>query len=46
MTQEGVSRSVFPMNGERHDLEVWALLADEWAGGEQFGQGGRTPPMR
>lgn len=30
MTHEGVLRSAFPMNGERHDLEVWSLLADEW----------------
>ncbi|MFF9690576.1 GNAT family N-acetyltransferase [Streptomyces sp. NPDC014623] len=34
MTREGVLRSVFPMDGVRHDLEVWALLADEWAGSE------------
>jgi ribosomal-protein-serine acetyltransferase len=30
MTHEGVLRSVFRMNGVRHDLEVWAVLADEW----------------
>ncbi|MGH3392207.1 MAG: GNAT family N-acetyltransferase [Actinomadura sp.] len=32
MTHEGVLRSVFPMNGVRHDLEVWSMLADEWTG--------------
>jgi ribosomal-protein-serine acetyltransferase len=30
MTREGLLRSTFPMNGERHDAEVWAVLADEW----------------
>ncbi|MDT0345612.1 GNAT family N-acetyltransferase [Streptomyces litchfieldiae] len=30
MTHEGTLRSVFEMGGRRHDLQVWALLADEW----------------
>lgn len=30
MTREGLLRSTFVMNGERHDAEVWAVLADEW----------------
>ncbi|RKN12715.1 GNAT family N-acetyltransferase [Streptomyces radicis] len=30
MTCEGTMRSVFAMGGTRHDLQVWALLADEW----------------
>ncbi|MFF8955369.1 GNAT family N-acetyltransferase [Streptomyces sp. NPDC014894] len=34
MTLEGVSRGVFEMHGVRQDLQVWALLADEWTGSE------------
>ncbi len=30
MTREGVLRSTFPLNGQRHDSEVWSVLADEW----------------
>ncbi|UED88197.1 GNAT family N-acetyltransferase [Streptomyces profundus] len=30
MRHEGTLRSVFEMAGERHDLEMWAVLADEW----------------
>jgi ribosomal-protein-serine acetyltransferase len=30
MTHEGTLRSCFVLGGERHDLEVWAILADEW----------------
>lgn len=30
MTREGVLRSSFVLGGERHDTEVWAVLADEW----------------
>jgi RimJ/RimL family protein N-acetyltransferase len=30
MTYEGTLRSVFPMNGEPHDLQVWSVLAEEW----------------
>ncbi|MEO3766524.1 GNAT family protein [Streptomyces sp. B8F3] len=35
MSHEGTLRSLFEMAGERHDLEVWALLGQEWreAGG-------------
>jgi ribosomal-protein-serine acetyltransferase len=32
MTREGVMRSAFPHRGERPDLEVWALLAEEHRG--------------
>jgi len=31
MNLEGTLRSVFPHNGERHDLQVWALLAGDVA---------------
>ena len=27
MQREGVLRAAFPMNGRRHDIEVWALVA-------------------
>lgn len=30
MTCEGVRRQAFPYRGVRHDVAVWALLADEW----------------
>ncbi|HCT75626.1 MAG TPA: RimJ/RimL family protein N-acetyltransferase [Micromonosporaceae bacterium] len=30
MTYEGTHRSDFVINGERHDSEVWAVLAEEW----------------
>jgi len=30
MTLDGVLRSNYVHNGERHDSEVWSLLADEW----------------
>jgi len=29
MTRDGVLRCAFPFNGERHDVEVWSLLAAE-----------------
>ncbi|MFR9725763.1 GNAT family N-acetyltransferase [Streptomyces sp. MS19] len=32
MRHEGTLRQVFPMDGARQDLEVWALLTDDWAG--------------
>jgi ribosomal-protein-serine acetyltransferase len=32
MTYEGTRRSDFLLNGERHDSEVWSVLASEWAG--------------
>lgn len=30
MRREGVLRSAYPRDGIRHDVEVYALLADEW----------------
>jgi ribosomal-protein-serine acetyltransferase len=30
MTKEGTLREAFPLNGVRHDVEVWAVLASEW----------------
>jgi RimJ/RimL family protein N-acetyltransferase len=30
MTREGVLRESCPHRGVRHDLEVWAVLAEEW----------------
>lgn len=30
MRQDGVLRSAFPYRGQRHDNQVWSLLADEW----------------
>ncbi|WP_043635605.1 GNAT family N-acetyltransferase [Nonomuraea candida] len=30
MTREGVLRESYPHRGERHDVEVWAVLAPEW----------------
>ncbi|MFW6694863.1 GNAT family N-acetyltransferase [Streptomyces sp. MAR4 CNX-425] len=30
MTHEGTMRSLFEMAGERHDMELWALLDHEW----------------
>lgn len=30
MTREGVLREAAPLNGVRHDVELWALLASEW----------------
>ncbi|MEU8121635.1 GNAT family protein [Spirillospora sp. NPDC049024] len=31
MTCEGVLRQAFVLDGERRDVQVWAVLADEWA---------------
>ncbi|WP_433464600.1 GNAT family N-acetyltransferase [Spirillospora sp. CA-128828] len=31
MTCEGVLRQAFVLNGERRDVQVWAVLAEEWA---------------
>ncbi len=31
MTKEGTLREAFAHNGTRHDVEVWAVLATEWA---------------
>ena len=30
MTKEGVLREAAPLNGVRHDIELWAVLASEW----------------
>ena len=30
--RDRVVRSVFPLGGVRHDVEVWSLLAHEWQG--------------
>ncbi|NUP03984.1 MAG: GNAT family N-acetyltransferase, partial [Nonomuraea sp.] len=30
MTRDGVLRESYPHRGERHDLEVWSVLAPEW----------------
>ncbi|MZD04529.1 GNAT family N-acetyltransferase [Streptomyces sp. SID5785] len=30
MTLEGVRRKAWPYQGERHDKELWAVLAEEW----------------
>ena len=30
MTHEGTLRQAFPYRGEIHDIQVWALLRDEW----------------
>ena len=31
MTREGVLREAAPLHGVRHDIELWAVLASEWA---------------
>ena len=33
MRRDGVLRQAYPMNGTRHDVEIWSLLASEWAPG-------------
>ncbi|HEX6357398.1 GNAT family protein [Actinophytocola sp.] len=30
MTLDGTLREAFPRNGERHDVELWSVLATEW----------------
>ncbi|WDZ84182.1 GNAT family N-acetyltransferase [Micromonospora cathayae] len=30
MSLDGVMRSAFPYRGQRHDNQVWSVLADEW----------------
>lgn len=30
MTKDGVLRESYPYRGERHDIEVWSVLAPEW----------------
>ncbi|MFC9969329.1 GNAT family N-acetyltransferase [Spirillospora sp. NPDC127200] len=31
-TYEGTLRSVFPVGGRRRDMQMWSILAEEWAG--------------
>ncbi|ASU80389.1 N-acetyltransferase [Actinopolyspora erythraea] len=33
MTHEGTLRGSLPLRGGRHDMQIWALLAEEWHGG-------------
>lgn len=35
MTKDGVLRESYPHKGERHDTEVWSVLAPEWRAGKQ-----------
>ncbi|MPZ82393.1 MAG: GNAT family N-acetyltransferase [Actinophytocola sp.] len=35
MTKDGVLRECYPRRGERHDVEVWSVLAPEWRAGKQ-----------
>jgi RimJ/RimL family protein N-acetyltransferase len=48
MTRDGVLREAHPYRGERHDIEVWSVLAPEWRAtrpGPGRGPGtGRTRP--
>jgi hypothetical protein len=37
MTKDGVRREFYPHRGERHDVEVWSVLAPEWRTGKQCG---------
>jgi ribosomal-protein-serine acetyltransferase len=30
MTRDGVLRQAIELDGDRHDVEVWSVLADEW----------------
>ncbi|MFD6422357.1 GNAT family N-acetyltransferase [Streptomyces sp. NPDC060198] len=30
MTRDGVMRESYPYHGERHDTEIWSVLAPEW----------------
>jgi RimJ/RimL family protein N-acetyltransferase len=34
MTRDGVLRQSYPHRGERHDVEVWSVLAPEWRAGK------------
>ncbi|MGW3892252.1 hypothetical protein ACWD69_26510 [Micromonospora chokoriensis] len=34
MRRDGVLRQALPLDGERHDVEVWSLLASEWRDAE------------
>ena len=35
MTRDGVLRKSYAYRGERHDMEVWSVLAPEWRAGRQ-----------
>jgi ribosomal-protein-serine acetyltransferase len=35
MTKEGVLRDYYPHRGQRHDVEIWSVLAPEWRAGKQ-----------
>lgn len=35
MTRDGVLRESYPYRGERHDSEIWSVLAPEWRGGPE-----------
>jgi hypothetical protein len=35
MTKDGVLRESYPYRGERHDMEVWSVLAPEWRAAQQ-----------
>jgi ribosomal-protein-serine acetyltransferase len=34
MRRDGVLRESYPRRGERHDMEVWSVLAPEWGAGD------------
>ncbi|WAP59748.1 GNAT family N-acetyltransferase [Streptomyces sp. S465] len=36
MTREGVLRQSYSHRGERHDMEIWSVLAPEWRAGRTF----------
>ncbi|MET9374263.1 GNAT family protein [Streptomyces sp. NPDC002992] len=38
MTKDGVLRESYPYRGERHDMEVWSVLAPEWKALRAAGQ--------
>jgi ribosomal-protein-serine acetyltransferase len=33
MTREGIAREAYLHRGERHDMEIWSVLAPEWRAG-------------
>jgi RimJ/RimL family protein N-acetyltransferase len=35
MTKEGVAREAYLHRGERHDMEIWSVLAPEWRAGRK-----------
>jgi RimJ/RimL family protein N-acetyltransferase len=38
MRRDGVLRGNYVHHGERHDTEVWSVLADEWRASAQGGE--------